>query len=683
MHQRKVPVFVAVVGGILGVAGGARAATSTVWNFDGNANPASGPGAISYFNGDALWTQFGTDTINGQSTGILDLAAASPTQGLVVTHNAPNNGGPAAVGINQYTVIMDVKFPQLALWNALMQTNQANAADNDADWFIYTPPDATNGGSGINGTYGGTVAPDKWYRLALSVDLTNAGLNYRTYVDGAPAASLNGGGVDGRFAIDPTFLLMADNDNETLAAKLSSFFFIDRAMSAAEVAALGGPTADGINLTALQPQWSATASGDWHDGGNWINGAPNGIDAPANFLSSITAPRTVFTDTAVTVGSIKFDNANTYVIAGAGSLTLQSTGGSSQVDVVSGSHKINLPFTIANNASLNVANAATLTLADPVTLASGITLTKNGAGTVVVLSTLNAAGPATLKINGGVVNLAAANNDPNITIKVDPATLNVGANQAVGGMALELGGNVVNVGRSAAGQNVPASLRVASLSVTGGGTANTLNLPSAANTATVAGELRVDANSKLVKQGAGLLRAGSLSIDATGTLDLTGGDMVVDTGTAGAVRGALASAYNRGRWDRAGLTSSTAAGDALHVTALGYAAAGDVSAASFDGQSVGAAALLIKYTYVGDANLDGRVNGLDIARFTLGASDWSRGDFNYDGIVNADDYALLNLGATLQGAPITPAVPEPTAAAIAVVGMALGSLRRRRLEALR
>jgi hypothetical protein len=54
----------------------------------------------------------------------------------------------------------------------------------------------------------------------------------------------------------------------------------------------------------------------------------------------------------------------------------------------------------------------------------------------------------------------------------------------------------------------------------------------------------------------------------------------------------------------------------------------------------------IDYTLLGDANLDGKVNGAD---FTLMAanfnnavtSGWDEGDFNYDASVNGDDFVLL------------------------------------------
>ena len=57
----------------------------------------------------------------------------------------------------------------------------------------------------------------------------------------------------------------------------------------------------------------------------------------------------------------------------------------------------------------------------------------------------------------------------------------------------------------------------------------------------------------------------------------------------------------------------------------------------------------IKYTLLGDANLDGAVNGADFAIMATnfnkavlaGHSGWDEGDFNYDGSINGSDFAAL------------------------------------------
>jgi hypothetical protein len=103
------------------------------------------------------------------------------------------------------------------------------------------------------------------------------------------------------------------------------------------------------------------------------------------------------------------------------------------------------------------------------------------------------------------------------------------------------------------------------------------------------------------------------------------------------------------------------------------------------------------YTLLGDANLDGKVNGTDFnilaANFNTGGDSWDQGDFTYDGKVNGSDFNLLaanfNQGAT-QSADYAAlesfaaanginlaSVPEPTSAGLMVMA-GLGITRRRR-----
>jgi hypothetical protein len=69
---------------------------------------------------------------------------------------------------------------------------------------------------------------------------------------------------------------------------------------------------------------------------------------------------------------------------------------------------------------------------------------------------------------------------------------------------------------------------------------------------------------------------------------------------------------------------------------------------TFDNQSVTTSDVLVKYTYYGDANLDGKVDGSDYSRVDAGfisngkLTGWANGDFNYDGKINGTDYSLID-----------------------------------------
>ncbi len=77
---------------------------------------------------------------------------------------------------------------------------------------------------------------------------------------------------------------------------------------------------------------------------------------------------------------------------------------------------------------------------------------------------------------------------------------------------------------------------------------------------------------------------------------------------------------------------------------------------------------MVKYTYYGDANLDGKVDGQDYALIDAGylshgtLTGWYNGDFNYDGEVDASDYTLIDNAFNLQAGTIgSSVVASPTA----------------------
>src|SRR5207237_4744922 len=78
---------------------------------------------------------------------------------------------------------------------------------------------------------------------------------------------------------------------------------------------------------------------------------------------------------------------------------------------------------------------------------------------------------------------------------------------------------------------------------------------------------------------------------------------------------------------------------------------------SFDGQSVGTNDILVKYTYTGDADLDGDVDADDYAQIDAGfashLSGYRNGDFNYSGAINSDDFFLIDDAFSDQAAPLS------------------------------
>jgi hypothetical protein len=209
-----------------------------------------------------------------------------------------------------------------------------------------------------------------------------------------------------------------------------------------------------------------------------------------------------------------------------------------------------------------------------------------------------------------------------------------------------------------------------------------------------------------------LLVTPSLTVGAAGQLDLSNNDMIVKSTSGTSVFNQLKAGFNAhvGYWNGNGIVSSSAATDGQHLTTLGYhvggAAFDPVNAGSpFDGMNTTGSDVLVKYTYYGDATLDGTVNGADYMQIDNGfgsqstmtpLSGWANGDFNYDGAINGTDYALIDntfnqlkaTGATplaifanaadlIASPAVTSAIPEPTTLGLLTIG-AIGLLGRRR-----
>jgi hypothetical protein len=138
---------------------------------------------------------------------------------------------------------------------------------------------------------------------------------------------------------------------------------------------------------------------------------------------------------------------------------------------------------------------------------------------------------------------------------------------------------------------------------------------------------------------------GALQLVGSGSLDVSNYRMFINYGSnpdpITTIAGSIKSGYSGGAWNGTGIFSSAAAVNNKSY-GLGYADSAD--AGNPAGLSSGQ--IEIKYTLLGDANLDGKVNGAD---FTIVANHfsnsvtagWDRGDFNYDGEVNGADFLLL------------------------------------------
>ena len=157
-----------------------------------------------------------------------------------------------------------------------------------------------------------------------------------------------------------------------------------------------------------------------------------------------------------------------------------------------------------------------------------------------------------------------------------------------------------------------------------------------------------------------VLRVKVLAIDSAGgsRLDLADNALIVDydgPSPASSIRNLLIAGRNGGAWTGNGVTSSSAAATPS-TRALGYADNAALGLTSFSGQSVDSTCVLVKYTYPGDANLDGQVDISDLGVLATRwqtSGFWTNGDFDYNGFVDISDLGLLasnwQVGVELSG----------------------------------
>ncbi len=192
----------------------------------------------------------------------------------------------------------------------------------------------------------------------------------------------------------------------------------------------------------------------------------------------------------------------------------------------------------------------------------------------------------------------------------------------------------------------------------------------------------------------------------TATLDITDNNMIVHNGDLSALTAQAKAGLSGGfDWNGTGLTSTTARDDSNFATAVGVIQNDDGGGGAFYSSwpagadsggavSVSQTDVLIKYTYYGDADLDGVVtSGQDYDLWLFGKSGggtgWEFGDFDYDGsITGANDYDLwlygksVSAGNPLGGGGGVQPVPEPSTLLLAALGLAgvAAFARRRRAE---
>ncbi len=387
------------------------------------------------------------------------------------------------------------------------------------------------------------------------------------------------------------------------------------------------------NVTATWTGASTANNSNWTDSTNWTGGVPGTTPGDTALFPAMASSTTADLNGSQTLGMVTF-NGPAYTIAqgtGGGSLVLENVNNTTAtINDLFGSSTITAPINLESSVQIAVGQTDnTLTLSGAISGVGGISLAGDTnalmAGTVELSGTNSYSG--TTSVASGELLVA-----PSGSATVSPLP--------IGGAVTITGGSVV----------------LASNVTLGSGT-----IPHPASNVTLS----------------------SLTISGNGVFDI-GNNHIILTYTGASpmstILGYMQSGYNNGAWNGPGIISSAAALENSTANALqygiGWADGGDKVG---DVAGLTSGEIELKYTLLGDANLDGSVNGTDFsilaANFGLGLTNWDQGNFLFGSSVNGSDFSALasNFGQGDSGNAVTVADVAALDAFAAANGLAIPS----------
>jgi hypothetical protein len=164
----------------------------------------------------------------------------------------------------------------------------------------------------------------------------------------------------------------------------------------------------------------------------------------------------------------------------------------------------------------------------------------------------------------------------------------------------------------------------------------------------------------------------NITFGTSGLLDVSNHDLIIHGGsTLTQVRALVLTGMGDGSFNgTTGITSSTAHASGLTL-AVGTAAGANTT--TFDGDPVSPTDILVKYTFVGDANMDGHIDLTDLStvlnNFGAVTANWTSGNFNNAATIDLTDLSdvLNNFGRTVPQSSIVAGGSSEALAALAVI----------------
>jgi fibronectin-binding autotransporter adhesin len=537
-----------------------------------------------------------------------------------------------------------------------------------------------------NSNLGGSSAPIEMYGGILEVDGTGFTMSRDVYLDaGGGGFYVPSGELTINDAISGTGLLQITGDGAVALTTENSYSGETDVISGGTLIIsddneLGDSANIVLNDGALEFGAAATISSDRAIyvgsslGAISTNGYNAEIDATINDIPSQAGVFVKLGD-----GILTLTGTNEYTggtIIDGGTLAISSdaaiNSGMGGIAFYSGTLQFNnytSSLTFSGIANLNL-GAAT---GDASTLSNGISgsygLTYSGPGTLILTGANTYTGDTT--VSAGTLKYDITSGSVSVTN---------GATVTIDSVAAIIAGGTVDPFSSVSGSTTNR-VNIVNDSSTGGGggfsvTAGTKNIGTLTGTGdTVVGvtggsatlDVGTFSQNSMTLTGNGIVKVrkrpgstpqvntlSSLSIDYTNgaTLALRDNALVINYGSNSNpitdIQQYIQSGSDSGVWDGTGIT-----GASRTACALGYANVGratypeDITGGTgtWLGSSVPSTSVVVVFTWLGDCNLDGKVDSSDLALMGSGpADDWYHGDLNYDGVVDADDFSLFDLG---------------------------------------
>lgn len=418
------------------------------------------------------------------------------------------------------------------------------------------------------------------------------------------------------------------------------------------------------------------------------------VGAPAGATSAVNADLVLGRANALgNVATVQLGDTNVASFSGANNVRLAINVGqaiSQAINVVGFSGTGTQAFTILNNTSGGTTDFnGTLTVARTTTLLNVTGNVVNYNGSIALT------GGATLVLSGGGRTTIVGN-------VTGTGLLTIGGTGTVSvtGSVLHTGNTVVSSSGSASIER-PLRPVTGSLVVTGAGATVTLSPDRSASANTVALEvagLTVSATgSKLTlpltdrasaRQAVAVTT--QIAVAPGAFVDLTNNDLIVRNGDPAALRALVARWFNNGGTP---VNDGLGANSALPHTSLSVLPVattfGFPEFSAYAGVALGGGDVVLKYTWLGDVNLDGVLDARDFNAVLSGTSNgltgWANGDVNHDGVADATDWGLFQAAYTYYGTSgvplggeLSPGAPIPEPAAVGLVALAGPALLRRR-----